>query len=53
MKPKKGQFVDAAKGAPGNFRLNQHAPSFGDRRTKRNRDRAAKTRKAIEDSKEG
>lgn len=29
-------------------RLNQHADKFGDRRTKRERDRSAKRRKAIE-----
>lgn len=48
---KKNRF-EAGKGAPGNYRLNQHAPVFNDRRTKRNRDRSTKNRKAIDDSKE-
>jgi hypothetical protein len=30
-----------------NFVLNQKAPTFGDRRTKRNRDRSTQKRKAI------
>lgn len=52
MASKKPQTPPPGKGAPGNFRLNQHAPLFHDRRTRRNRDRASKERKAIQDSKE-
>lgn len=40
------------KGAPGKYRLNQHAPVFGDRRTKRNRDRSTRTRKAVQESRD-
>jgi hypothetical protein len=36
----------------GNYRLNQSAPLFNDRRTKRNRDRSTQNRQAIERSKE-
>lgn len=37
------------RGIPGNYKLNQHADVFHDRRTRRNRDRASRTRKAIEE----
>lgn len=37
------------RGAPGNYALNQHAPRYADRRTRRNRDRAAVRRNAIRD----
>lgn len=36
------------RGAPGNYALNQHAPRYADRRTKRNRTRSDQERKAIE-----
>jgi len=35
------------RGAPGVFQLNQHAPRFADRRTRRNRSRDAQRRNAI------
>mgnify|MGYP000641958410 CR=1 FL=1 len=35
------------RGAPGNFQLNQHAPRYADRRTRRNRSRADRKRNAI------
>lgn len=43
-KEKKPNLVRAGAG---HFALNQHAPRFADRRTKRNRDRAAQKRNAI------
>ena len=43
-KDKKPELVRAGAG---HFRLNQHAPVFADRRTKRNRDRATQKRRAI------
>lgn len=43
-------FVGGGKGIPGNYSLNQKINKFGDRRTKRNRDRSTKNRKAIENS---
>lgn len=46
-----GNFVGGGKGIPGNYSLNQKVSKFGDRRTKRNRDRAASKRNAIEQSK--
>jgi hypothetical protein len=33
----------------GSYNLNQHAPRYDDRRTRRNRDRAARRRSAIAD----
>lgn len=45
-------FVGGGKGIPGKYALNQKVAKFGDRRTKRNRDRATANRKAIERSKE-
>lgn len=43
-KDKKPELVRAGGG---HFNLNQHAPVFADRRTKRNRDRSAQKRNAI------
>lgn len=51
-KTSRGQFDHIFKGAPGKYTLNQKAPVFDDRRTKRNRDRSTKNRKAIEESRE-
>jgi hypothetical protein len=45
-KEKKPELVRAGAGY---FRLNQHAPVFDDRRTKRNRDRATQKRNAIQE----
>lgn len=45
--------VDPTKGAPGNYVLNQKVQKFGDRRTKRERDRGSKDRKAIDRSTRG
>lgn len=38
------------RGIPGNYVLNQKSQVFGDRRTKRNRDRSTRTRREIEQS---
>lgn len=43
-------FVYGGQGIPGNYRLNQKVSKFGDRRTKRNRDRSAQNRNAVERS---
>jgi hypothetical protein len=43
-------FVGGGKGTPGNYALNQKITKFGDRRTKRNRDRSSKNRTAIDRS---
>lgn len=45
--------IDPTKGAPGNYVLNQKAPKFGDRRTKRNRDKSSQNRNSIESSRRG
>lgn len=37
------------KAGAGHYRLNQHAPVFADKRTKRNRDKATQKRHAIAD----
>lgn len=42
--------IDPTKGAPGKYVLNQKSQKFGDRRTKRERDRSTQNRKAIERS---
>lgn len=42
--------VDPTKGAPGNYVLNQKASKFGDRRTKRERDRSTQNRLSIDRS---
>jgi hypothetical protein len=44
---------DVGRGTPGYYRLNQTAPKFGDKRTKRNRDRSSQNRKSIDQSKRG
>lgn len=46
-------FVGGGKGIPGNYVLNQKVTKFGDRRTKRNRDRSSQNRKAIGRSQDG
>lgn len=43
-------FVYGGQGIPGNYRLNQKVSKFGDRRTKRNRDRSTQNRNAIDKS---
>lgn len=40
-------FVGGGKGIPGNYTLNQKVTKFGDRRTKKNRDRSSQKRNAI------
>jgi hypothetical protein len=45
-KEKKPELVRAGAGY---YRLNQHAPRFDDKRTKRNRDKATQKRNAIEE----
>lgn len=40
---------DKHRGIPGNYSLNQQHQVFGDRRTRRNRDRSTKNRTAIEE----
>jgi hypothetical protein len=42
--------IDPSKGAPGNYTLNQKVQKFGDRRTKRERDKSSQNRKAIDRS---
>jgi hypothetical protein len=49
MKKDKPKFVTPSGG---DYRLNQTAPIFNDRRTKRNRTRSAQNRQEIERSKE-
>lgn len=44
-KPKKPKY----RGAPGNYTLNQKVHKFADRRTRRNRSRSEKNRRAIGD----
>ena len=39
------------RGSGGVFMLNQHAPKFADKRTKRNRSRAEQNRRAISEQK--
>jgi hypothetical protein len=46
MKKNKNNFVKPGAGV---FMLNQHAPKFGDRRTKRNRTKAEQKRRAIKE----
>lgn len=45
----KKQKKPKIKGTPGWYQLNQKVQVFGDRRTKRNRTRAEKNRRAIGD----
>lgn len=49
-KSRLSNFVRGGQGTPGNYSLNQKVSKFGDRRTKRNRDRSTKNRNAIEKS---
>ena len=44
---RKKQKPSLVKAGAGFFALNQHAPKYADKRTKRNRDRAAQKRHAI------
>lgn len=48
MKVNKPKLV---RGNTGPVQVNQHAPLFNDRRTKRNRDRSTQKRNAIQDGK--
>jgi hypothetical protein len=41
---------EVGRGTPGFYRLNQKVQKFGDRRTKRERDRSTKNRNAIDRS---
>lgn len=43
---------DLVKGSGSGPKVNQHAPIFYDRRTKKNRDRSSQNRNAIKDSRE-
>ena len=45
-------FVRGGQGIPGNYSLNQKVSKFGDRRTKRNRDKSSQNRNAISRSKD-
>ena len=47
-----GNFIGGGKGVPGNYSLNQKVTKFGDRRTKRNRDRSTANRKAVNRSRD-
>lgn len=47
---KKKKPAPRVKGTKGHYHLNQHAPRFADRRTRRNRDRSSQERRAIRDS---
>lgn len=51
-KSNKGRQFDPSRGTPGNYVLNQKTQKFGDRRTKRNRDRSSQNRRAIGDSRD-
>lgn len=51
MAKRKGpKYVTGGKNP--DHKVNQHAPIFYDRRTKKNRDRSSQTRNAIRDSKD-
>jgi hypothetical protein len=50
--PRGKKEPELIKGGKGPFKLNQTAPIFNDRRTKRNRDRSTQLRNSIERSKE-
>jgi len=52
MAKKKNPGDDLVKGSGTGPKVNQHAPIFYDRRTKKNRDRSSQNRNAIRDSKE-
>jgi hypothetical protein len=49
-KDRLSNFVYGGKGIPGNYSLNQKVNKFGDRRTKRNRDRSNQNRREIDKS---
>lgn len=49
-KKRTNNFVYGSGGIPGNYMLNQKVSKFGDRRTKRNRDRSTKKRNEIQRS---
>lgn len=44
---RKNEKPKLVRAGAGHFALNQHAPVFADKRTKRNRDRATQKRNAI------
>ena len=48
--PRGNKEPELVRGGKGPFKLNQTAPVFNDRRTKRNRTRSAQNRKEIERS---
>jgi hypothetical protein len=50
MKIKKPQQLDVTAGAPGNYKLNQKASIFSDRRIKRNKARSTQRTNAIKES---
>ncbi len=52
-KERKNNFIYGSGGVPGNYSLNQKVSKFGDRRTKRERDRSSKNRNAIDRSTRG
>jgi len=52
MSKNKRERERVGRGAPGNYALNQHAPRYADRRTRRNRSRDAQRRNAIRDAKD-
>jgi hypothetical protein len=53
VNPKRKPIDALVRGTKGPVAVNQHADIFYDRRTRRERDRAAQTRKAIERSSDG
>jgi len=46
----KRKLERVGRGTPGVYALNQHAPRYADRRTRRNRSRADRKRRAIRDA---
>ena len=50
--PKKKPGDDLVRGGGMGPKVNQHAPIFYDRRTKKNRDKSSQSRNAIKDSRE-
>lgn len=49
-KKRTNNFIYGSTGVPGNYTLNQKVSKFGDRRTKRERDRSTQNRKSVERS---
>jgi hypothetical protein len=49
---KNAYFTAYGRGAPGKFKVNQHAPVFAHRNTKRNKARNTRETKAVERSKD-